>query len=45
MIRYAAGRVQILPQIYYGGCLYPPEDRYNLIDGDYIGGLAGQLAP
>lgn len=83
MIRYAAGRIQILPgagitrqnaerviqesgcdqihlaahkaqadpsvhnnrQIYYGGCLYPPEDRYNLIDGDYISGLAGQLAP
>ena len=22
--------------IYYGGALYPPEDRYDLIDRDYI---------
>ena len=81
MIRYAAGRIQILPgagitrrnmervinetgcsqihlaahrpqydtsvrnnrAIFYGGCLYPPEDRYDLIDGDYIGGMVEQL--
>lgn len=29
--------------IYYGGCLYPPEDRFNLIDGEYIGALAARL--
>lgn len=29
--------------IYYGGCLYPPEDRFNLIDGEYIGALAAHL--
>lgn len=29
--------------IYYGGCLYPPEDRYDLIDRDYIGGVVQQL--
>lgn len=23
--------------IFYGGALYPPEDRYDVIDGDYIG--------
>ena len=22
--------------IFYGGALYPPEDRYDVIDGDYI---------
>ena len=26
--------------IYYGGCLYPPEDRFNLIDRDYIRAVA-----
>ena len=73
MIRYAAGRIQILPgagitarnyqrivaetgtdqihlaahrsvadtsvlnnrSIFYGGCLYPPEDRFNMIDKEY----------
>lgn len=77
MIRYAAGRIQILPgagitarnyqrivaetgtdqihlaahrsvadtsvlnnrSIFYGGCLYPPEDRFNMIDKDYISGI------
>lgn len=29
--------------IYYGGCLYPPEDRFQVIDGDYIGGMAARL--
>ncbi|MCH5279406.1 MAG: copper homeostasis protein CutC [Christensenellaceae bacterium] len=29
--------------IYYGGCLYPPEDRYNIIDRDYISGMAERL--
>ena len=29
--------------IYYGGCLYPPEDRYDLIDSDYIGGMVQRL--
>jgi len=29
--------------IYYGGCLYPPEDSFNLIDGEYIGALAAHL--
>lgn len=23
-------------EIFYGGALYPPEDRYDVIDGDYI---------
>ena len=26
--------------IYYGGCLYPPEDRFQVIDGSCIGGMA-----
>ena len=29
--------------IYYGGCLYPPEDRFNVIDRDYIGGMVDRL--
>ncbi len=29
--------------IYYGGCLYPPEDRFNVIDSDYIGGMVNRL--
>ena len=81
MIRYAAGRIQILPgagitarnyqrivaetgtdqihlaahrsvadtsvlnnrSIFYGGCLYPPEDRYNMIDKEYISGIVTGL--
>lgn len=81
MIKYAAGRIEILPgagitarnmdrviaetgcsqihlaahrdmsdpsvannrSIYYGGCLYPPEDRFQVIDRDYIGGMVGRL--
>lgn len=30
--------------IYYGGCLYPPEDRFNIIDSDYIGGMVRRLS-
>ena len=30
--------------IYYGGALYPPEDRFRVIDSDYIGGMVGRLA-
>ena len=26
--------------IFYGGCLYPPEDRFNITDGAYIGSVA-----
>ena len=82
MIRYAAGRIQILPgagitarnfrriveetgtnqihlaahrsmadtsvlnnrSIFYGGCLYPPEDRFNIIDKDYISGSVTGLS-
>lgn len=29
--------------IYYGGCLYPPEDRFRVTDADYIGGMAARL--
>lgn len=29
--------------IYYGGCLYPPEDRFQVIDREYIGGMAERL--
>ena len=29
--------------IYYGGALYPPEDRFSVIDSDYIGGMVGRL--
>lgn len=29
--------------IYYGGALYPPEDRFNVIDSDYIGGMVRRL--
>ena len=81
MIRYAAGRIQILPgagitarnyqrivaetgtdqihlaahrsvadtsvlnnrSIFYGGCLYPPEDRFNMIDKDYISAIVTGL--
>ena len=81
MIRYAAGRIQILPgagitarnyqrivaetgtdqihlaahrsvadtsvlnnrSIFYGGCLYPPEDRFNMIDKEYISGIVTGL--
>lgn len=27
--------------IFFGGALYPPEDRYEVIDGDYIGRVRG----
>jgi len=30
--------------IFYGGCLYPPEDRYNVINTEYIGETVGKLA-
>lgn len=30
--------------IYYGGALYPPEDRFNVIDRDYIGGMTARLS-
>ena len=81
MIKYAAGRIEILPgagitarnmdrviaetgcsqihlaahrdmsdpsvannrSIYYGGCLYPPEDRFRVTDADYIGGMVSRL--
>ena len=81
MIRYAAGRIEIMPgagitlrnaqrivaqtgadqihvaahrsvfdrsvennrAIFYGGCLYPPEDRFSLIDREIIGSIAGTL--
>lgn len=26
--------------IFYGGCLYPPEDRFNITDAEYIGRIA-----
>ena len=29
--------------IYYGGCLYPPEDRFRVTDADYIGGMVSRL--
>lgn len=31
------------PSIHFGGCLYPPEDSFKVVDRAYIGGLAGQL--
>ena len=29
--------------IFYGGCLYPPEDRYSLIDRSSVGMMAQRL--
>ncbi len=29
--------------IYYGGCLYPAEDRFQIIDQAYIGGMVARL--
>ena len=29
--------------IFYGGALYPPEDRYDVIDGDYIARIRSHL--
>ena len=29
--------------IFYGGALYPPEDRYDVIDGDYIAAIREHL--
>ena len=29
--------------IYYGGALYPPEDRFKVIDSDYIGAMVERL--
>ncbi len=81
MVKYAAGRIQILPgagvrlenvnevigktgcsqvhvatfkncydvstqnnsKIYFGGMLYPPEDRFNMIDGTYIGRICDSV--
>ena len=30
--------------IFYGGCLYPPEDRFQLIDRNAIGGMIKRLS-
>lgn len=32
------------PAIHFGGCLYPPEDRYNVIDGGYVGSIVEKLS-
>ncbi len=29
--------------IYYGGALYPPEDRYEVTDADYVAAVKGRL--
>ncbi|MCR4622282.1 MAG: copper homeostasis protein CutC [Clostridiales bacterium] len=29
--------------IFYGGALYPPEDRYDVIDGEYIGKIREKI--
>jgi copper homeostasis protein len=29
--------------IFFGGALYPPEDRYSVIDGDYIASMRVHL--
>ncbi|MBQ8109119.1 MAG: copper homeostasis protein CutC, partial [Clostridia bacterium] len=29
--------------IFYGGALYPPEDRYDVIDGDYVAEIRKHL--
>ena len=29
--------------IFFGGALYPPEDRYSVIDGDYIARIREHL--
>ncbi len=29
--------------IFYGGCLYPPEDRFQILDGGYIRGIVETL--
>ena len=31
------------PDIFFGGALYPPEDRYDVIDGDYIARVRERL--
>ena len=31
------------PGIHFGGALYPPEDRFSLIDRDYISAVRGKL--
>lgn len=29
--------------IFYGGCLYPPEDRYSITDADYISAVSAKI--
>ena len=29
--------------IFYGGCLYPPEDRFQLIDREAVGGMVAAV--
>ena len=31
------------PEIFFGGALYPPEDRYDVIDGDFVAGVRARL--
>ena len=31
------------PEIFFGGALYPPEDRYDVIDGDAIARVRARL--
>jgi len=35
--------VQNNRQIYYGGALYPPEDRFDLIDRDYVAAVKKEI--
>lgn len=30
--------------IHFGGCLYPPEDRFNTVDGAYVGSIMERLS-
>ena len=29
--------------IHYGGCLYPPEDCYKVVDRAYVSGVAAEM--
>lgn len=40
---YTDGSTAGNPEIFYGGALYPPEDRYDVIDGDYIAAVRAKL--
>ena len=42
-IQFSDPSTALNPEIFYGGALYPPEDRYDVIDGGYVAQMRARL--